>query len=89
MTRTGERIIHFIKEYQAEHSHPPTVREIQTGIGMKSASTIHRWLIIYRSQGVLDWVDGQARTLTLTKAARIDTTPFVTESEPSFVIEVD
>lgn len=25
----------------------------------------------------------------VTKAARIDTTPFVTESEPSFVIEVD
>jgi SOS-response transcriptional repressor LexA len=53
MTRTGERLLAFIREYQDTHGKPPTVREMAAGVGVSSTSTIDRWIKIYLESGQL------------------------------------
>lgn len=53
MTRTGERILHFISEYQAENGKPPTHRAIMRGVGLKSPSSVQYWINIYIESGQL------------------------------------
>jgi SOS-response transcriptional repressor LexA len=63
-----ERLRHihkFVASYCETHPYGPTVREICEAVG-GSTSTIHNALNNLREEGVLDWVDGQARTLHLT-----------------------
>jgi repressor LexA len=37
-------ILAFIEDHVAQHGYPPTVREIGTGVGLASPSTVHRHL---------------------------------------------
>ena len=67
LTRTGERVLFYIAQHQREHSRPPTVREIATGVGISSPSTIQRWLAKLRATGQIDWIDGQPRTIWIVK----------------------
>jgi SOS-response transcriptional repressor LexA len=61
--RTGERVIWFIRQYQADHNRPPTRREIAQGVGISSTSTIQRWLVILRDEGRIDWIERKAATV--------------------------
>ena len=43
-TGRQEEILAFIEDHVAHHGYPPTVREIGTGVGLASPSTVHRHL---------------------------------------------
>ncbi len=42
------------------------MRELQERLGIASVATVHDRLRRLRQFGVVDWVDGQVRTLTVT-----------------------
>ena len=68
MTRKQQEIYDFIAAFIAEHSYPPSVREICDGVGLRSPSTVHFHLQNMEEKGFLA-KDGKARALTLAQTA--------------------
>lgn len=64
LTRKQQEIYDYIAAYIAEHSYPPSVREICDGVGLRSPSTVHFHLQNMEEKGFLA-KDGKARALTL------------------------
>ncbi len=60
---TGERILGFIRQYIADHGYSPSHREIVDGARLSSVSVAHFWMLKFRADGVITWVDNQARTV--------------------------
>lgn len=60
-----DKILTAIKQYTASHGYPPTTRELCSIVGLKSTQSIHRYLHQLRDDGVLDFVDGQPRTIVV------------------------
>jgi repressor LexA len=55
----------FIQSYIKAHDIAPTYREMATGIGAVSNSSIHRLLTGMEQRGAVRWVHGSARSLEL------------------------
>ena len=68
MTRKQQEIFDYIASFIAEHSYPPSVREICDGVGLRSPSTVHFHLQNMEEKGFLA-KDGKARALTLAQTA--------------------
>ncbi len=68
MTRKQQEIYDYIAAFIAEHSYPPSVREICDGVGLRSPSTVHFHLQNMEEKGFLA-KDGKARALTLAQTA--------------------
>ena len=49
-----ESIYNFIKAFMRNHSYPPTVREIGTAVGLKSSSTVQKYLTCMEERGVIE-----------------------------------
>lgn len=58
-------ILTFIEQYIATNGVAPTIREIQLGTGIPSASTIWHHLADMESAGVLTWQRQHNRTIVL------------------------
>ena len=87
MTRKQQEIYDYIAEYIAQHSYPPSVREICDGVGLRSPSTVHFHLQNMEEKGFLA-KDGKARALTLAQtgdapaaAAAVERAPVYEEPE--------
>ena len=86
MTRKQQEIYDYIAEYIAQHSYPPSVREICDGVGLRSPSTVHFHLQNMEEKGFLA-KDGKARALTLAQtgdapaAAPVERAPVYEEPE--------
>jgi repressor LexA len=87
MTRKQQEIYEYIAEYIAQHSYPPSVREICDGVGLRSPSTVHFHLQNMEEKGFLA-KDGKARALTLAQtgdapaaAAAVERAPVYEEPE--------
>lgn len=63
MGNRQQLIYDFIKGYIDQNQYPPTIREIATGVGLKSSSTVHGHLDRMRDKGYIDFVDSLPRTL--------------------------
>ena len=59
------KILQAIKQYTADHGYPPTTRELLEMTGLKSTQSIHRYLHQLRDDGLIDFVDGQGRTIVV------------------------
>ena len=70
MTRKQQEIYDYIAEYIAQHSYPPSVREICDGVGLRSPSTVHFHLQNMEEKGFLA-KDGKARALTLAQTGEV------------------
>lgn len=49
--RKREEILIFIKEYVSERKYPPTIREIGSGVNLRSSSSVHRHLNKLEAEG--------------------------------------
>ena len=68
-----QRILRYISEYDGQHGFSPTIREICAGIGICSASTVHRHVKKLKEQGVLiETKPGSPRSLAISSAVNID-----------------
>ena len=60
---SDQDIINGIRECWKKNSYPPSYEELKEVIGLKSLSSIHARLRVMRNRGLVDFVDGQVRTL--------------------------
>ena len=49
-----KQILSYIVSYLTEHGYAPTVREIATGVGLKSNSSVHSHLLRMFNDGMLE-----------------------------------
>lgn len=56
-----EEILRYITDYLQEHGYAPSVREIAEGVGLKSPSSVHRYLVEMIDEGILE-TDAEAGT---------------------------
>ena len=52
-TRRQSEILQYIKDFLVEKGYPPSVREIGTAVGLKSSSTVHRYLAMLEENGAI------------------------------------
>jgi len=63
LTNREYAIYSAIKSYIAQRGYPPSVREIGQLVGLKSPSTVHRYLVNIKNQGLIAFEPNQLRTL--------------------------
>ena len=52
-TRRQSEILQYIKDFLVEKGYPPSVREIGSAVGLKSSSTVHRYLSMLEENGAI------------------------------------
>ena len=57
-----------IAAFHRENGFAPTVRDVQEALGLAAPSSAFERLNTLRRYGLVDWRDGQVRTLHLTEA---------------------
>jgi len=75
MTQKSDEIYAYISEHLNEFGYPPTVREICAELGIRSTSTVHRYLRELQSEGRITMGENQNRAITLNEAAPAGTIP--------------
>ncbi len=60
-----QQIVECIEEYSKQHGFPPTVRELCRMTGLSSTSSVHKYLVELKEQGVIQSLPERPRTLTL------------------------
>ena len=68
ITPKQQKIYDFIQSFTAEHSYPPSVREIGAAMGLKSPSTVHFHLKGLEEAGMIVKAEGKTRAITLPAA---------------------
>jgi repressor LexA len=66
LTERQTAVLEFLRDFTAQHGHPPTEREIQSGLGFSSQSVARHYLAALEKKGALTRRAGMARGLTLT-----------------------
>lgn len=61
-----QEILRYLQEHSGDDI-PPTVREIAAGVGIRSTSTVHKYLGILEEKGYITKKDGLNRTIKLTE----------------------
>ena len=68
-----QRILGYISDYDRQRGFSPTIREICAGIGICSASTVHRHVSRLKEQGILiETKPGSPRSLAINSAVSMD-----------------
>ncbi|MGN0629344.1 MAG: transcriptional repressor LexA [Oscillospiraceae bacterium] len=75
MGNRAEEIYRYITEHINEMGYPPTVREICAELGIRSTSTVHRYLKELESEGRISMGENQNRAITLKDTAPAGTIP--------------
>jgi len=75
LTRTQQRILEYLKDYINENSFPPTVREICSGLNIKSTSTVHTNLKKLSESGQIKYTPSTRRSITLCTQSGEGTVP--------------
>ncbi len=60
-----ELIFDYIKRYVEMNGYPPAVREIMTGVGVKSTSTVHRYMKLMEEKGMIEKASLKTRAVKL------------------------
>ena len=67
LTPKQQQIYQFIRASTQANGYPPTLREIGQQVGVRSPSTVKYHLDNLRTLGLLHWVGGKTRSITLPK----------------------
>lgn len=54
MKSKKDQILQFIIRYIDAHGYPPTIREIGDGVGLKSPSSVQRYLLMMFVEGTIE-----------------------------------
>ena len=63
LTQRESEMLEFITEFTRTNSYPPSVRDIQQGLGYKSTSTVHNYLERLNEKGAINKSSGKSRGL--------------------------
>lgn len=64
MWKTRNQVLIFIVEYNAANGYSPTFREIGQALGLRSISTVSKYVHLLIEEGELAHIDSRPRTLT-------------------------
>lgn len=67
VTKMQEKILHFIFRYGEKQGRPPTYREIQDGVGLKTPSAVSHHVLNLEKMALIDREKYVARSLRLTE----------------------
>ncbi len=65
MSKRQKEIYEYIKKFLSENKYSPSMREITTGVGLKSVSTVHGHLDRLRDKGYIHFINSSPRTLQI------------------------
>ena len=68
-----QQILTFIEEYTNQKGYPPTVREICSGVGLNSPSTVHGYISRLQKAGHLEKDASSSRGIRLAQRANVGT----------------
>lgn len=63
LTAKEKELYEFIIEFSNTYSYPPTVRDIQQGLNIKSTSTVHSYIERLKEKGYLNHSDRKSRSI--------------------------
>lgn len=63
LTTKEQEMLDFITDFTRRNSYPPSVRDIQKGLSIKSTSTVHNYIERLAEKGVLNKSSGKSRSL--------------------------
>lgn len=66
LTRAQKDMLQFIIKYTGENDYPPTLREISEVSNMTVGGVLYHLQVLKRN-GLIDWRDGQSRTIRILK----------------------
>lgn len=69
LTDAQQELYDWLVEYIREHQYPPSIRQMMRAMGLKSPAPVQSRLEHLRTKGYIDWTEGKARTIRLTKEA--------------------
>jgi repressor LexA len=69
LTEPQQELYEWLIDYIEEEQHPPSIRQMMKAMGLKSPAPVQSRLEHLRSKGYIEWNEGQARTIRLTKEA--------------------
>ncbi len=75
MGNRAEEIYRYITEFINDKGYPPTVREICAELGIRSTSTVHRYLKELEAEGRISMGENQNRAITFKDTAPAGTIP--------------
>ncbi len=58
--------VSFIERFSRENGYPPTIREVAKAFEISGPAAFDR-LVALKKKGLLDWRDGQSRTIRILK----------------------
>lgn len=65
-------VLHFVREYIADHGWAPTIREICSGMGYASTSTVHWHLHNLAEQRYIEHLPGSPRAIRILERPQDD-----------------
>ncbi len=65
LTLKEQTMLDLIRQFMMEQGYPPSIRDICDITKFHSTSSAYAYLQKLRDKGVIDYVDGQARTITI------------------------
>lgn len=63
ITKKQEEVLTYVKKYIVKHGYPPSVREIGSGLGLKSPATVHTHLTQLEIKGAIKKTASKFRTI--------------------------
>lgn len=85
LTRKQQEIFDFLLQHQDSFSHPPTLEELCTSMGLKSRGSLHSHIKALISEGLIEAPERKQRGIRLTEYAKQMTIPSADQSVLPFV----
>lgn len=74
-TEKEDRIYEYIKLQTEKNGYPPSVREICIAVGLKSTSSVHKYLVKLEADGKLNRLSNKNRAITVKNEAQYERRP--------------
>ena len=71
LTEAQNELYNWIKGYMKDFQHSPSIRQMMSGMGLKSPAPIQSRLKHLQEKGYISWQEGKARTLKLVEDLNI------------------
>lgn len=78
ITDPQQKVLDYIISYSHDHSYPPSVREICTGVGLTSTSTVHAHLQNLEARGLIERDRSKQRSIRVAE----DVEPYTLDGVP-------
>lgn len=72
LTRRQQAILEYLRESQLRHTHPPTLDELCSALGLRSRGSMHKHVTALVQAGYLEPLSGKQRGVRLTEAKEDD-----------------